>query len=558
VPNTANATTDPHPVQWVRIDDFSPGCFDASNVSTEHPVISAPLGAANFDNTFACSSIKNGALAPLPGVIATYPFSTIGGLQGSSTAALIAGFIITPQMADGQYEIVSIDEQDDGTHHYVRAVSFLPAFFPVFNTITGPTETVASTPGFFGAPYPAFTRMTVSGSGNPPPVLVFPTAVLTDTNGASGNMWVYPSLSAPTTYATTNLIAPGGSTTGQLICYGNRVIGMAGLSYSWPSGGGIGTNENFNYTDPPESSGFGNQKSVLSIEAPWGYGAWGTQSVGELLLVKKYGGGVILNGDINTPTSAIRIPGLQPTGNFVGRAGQTPIGLIYCSQNRGAWLWNGGNTSQKISQNISDSFFDLETGNITSNNYGFFVESWQKWIMFSNNVILDTDSNAWWTLYPRKGVNLAPLVGRNIFWYTLTQNGNQMVCAPLICNAGTEAWATVFDNTFPSQTYQWQSLPIHVTPNADHVIDVRQVVVRASDPTNTGAATVQVTIGSFSATSTIAIPTTPVPIRFNVGNGAQGLNDIIVTMVAGNTQAAPIIHSIDIGYRVRARVAVND
>jgi hypothetical protein len=551
---------------WVHIDDFSPGCYDGSHISAVDPIVSAPLGAAQLTNTSCCASIPGGALGPLPMAVGSIEFSVLtGGLPGSATSAVITGVIITPQLDDGDYEVVYIFEADDGTDHYVTALSYVPGVGSP-NLITGPTNMSGTTHGaIFGAPYPAFTRMTTSGSGNPPPVLAFPGAVSTDASGASGHLWIYPELLSPTSYTAQDLIVSGSSITGQLIAYANRLLVLAGIDYDWPSGGGINTNENINYTNPPQSSDYGEQMTLLSIESPWGYGTWGSVSVGELLLVKKYGGAVLLYGDIDAPTSVIRVPGVQSTGDFVGSACATPIGLIYCSQNQGAWVWNGSNTAEKISENIRDDFFDLETGNIESNNYGFFVYQWQKWVLFSNNVIYDTETNAWWNLFPYTGVEFEGLpVGQNLFWYCLTQNGNQLLAAPLIVNSNSDNGYLVFDNTVPSPSYQWVSLPIHVTKDADRVIDVRQIIVRASDPTGTGNAYIYVAIGDSwtdqSNPTNTPIGNDPTPLRFNVGAGAQGLDDIIVTIFASNegegNPSAPIVHSIDIGYQTRARVAV--
>lgn len=551
-----------YPLQWVHIDDFSPGGYDGSHVSTEQPEVSAPLGASQFQNTFCCAVIPGGALGPLPALTTQLALNTLtGGLPGTSSLALVTGFIITPQLNDGHYEVVVLLEADDGTHHYVQGWSYEPSVGSP-HSIGNVTNTSATTPGFFGAPYPAFTRMNASGSGTPPPgpILVFPGAVITDASGANGHLWIYPELLSPTSYVAQDLIVSGSSITGQVITYGNRVICIAGVTYQWPTGGGINTNENFNYTDPPESSTYGNQQTIFAVETPWGYGAWGTVSVGELLLVKKYGGAVILNGDINTPTSIIRVPEVQSTGDFVGRAAATPIGLIYCSQNQGAWVWNGGNAAQKISRNIDDNFFDLETNVVGTNNYGFNVEHWQKWVLFSNNVIYDTETNSWWQLYPRHGVNPIGLTGHNLWWYSLTQNGNQMLAAPLTITNGADPVYSVFDNTVPSPTYQWQSLPLNIG-SPDRTIDIRQIIIRASDPTNTGTATVEVKVGSFDQTSTTTIGASPTTIRFNVGNGAQGIDSPVLTLIAHNPTSlgsAPIIHSIDLGYNIRAGVGVTD
>jgi hypothetical protein len=563
---------EPHPIQNLHIDDFSPGGYDGSHISIESPEISAPLGACSLRNTYCCAVLPGGGLGPLPARTQALPFSTIGGLPGSATLALIAGFILTQNLNTGGNEVVTVIEADDGTNHYVKATSYNDNT-TVLTTITGPTATYGTVAGFFGAPYPAFTRMNAGGTAGPPPpgpVLVFPTAVSTDTaRGPAGHLWVYPTLSAPTTFVAQDLITGTiagmnvSSVTGQVITYGNRVICIVGVTYQWPTGGGILTNENFNYCDPPESQTYGNQQTIMAVEVPWGYGAWGTVSVGELLLVKKSGGAVILNGDINTPSSIIRVPGVQSTGDLVGQAAPTPNGLIYCSEKQGAWVWNGGNTSQKISRNISDNFFDLESGVIGSNNYGFNVFHWQKWVMFSNNVMYDTDTGSWWQLYPKKGVNPGPLTGQDIWWYSNASFGNKIAVSPLKVNGNTDPWYSIFDNTVPSSYYQWQSLPINIgTP--DRVTDVRQITVRASDPTNTGTATIGVAVGSFSQTSVAAttpIGPNPTSLRFNVGTGAEGIEAIILTIIANNPTgggSAPIIHSIDVGYRSRARVGVAD
>jgi hypothetical protein len=559
-------------LQWVRINDFSPGCYDGGHISLEQPYLSAPLGAAYLPQTYCCAVQPGNTLGPLPALVSTRAVSTIGGLPGTSTTALIAGFIITPQLNDGSYEVITILEADDGTNHYYSATSWL-ALGAVLNTISGPTLTCPTQAGFFGAPYPAWTRLPVTGAPGAglQPILTFPTAVATDpVAGSGGHLWVYPHLANPALFQADDLITGAtpvtrSSVTGQVFTYGNRIICLVGQNYTWPAGTGINTNENFNYTDPPETTGFGNQDTIFAIESPWGYGAYGTISVGEAFFVKKHGGGVILNGDINVPSSIIRMPGVQPTGDFVGQACATNIGLVYCSQNMGAWVWNGNNTAQKISRNISDSFFDLETGNLASNNYGYNVYQWQKWIMFSNNVCYDTDTSSWWQLFPKQGTNVTGLPnGRNIWWYCVTQNNNQIGVSPLLVTSNADPWLSIFDNTVPSPSYQWQSLPINVEQHTDRVLDVRQVVIRASDPTvtgSTGGATVKVTIDAFTATSTKTITNEPTTIRFNVGTGASGIQDLDLTLFCNNSVAngaAPIIHSIDIGYQVRAGVVVND
>jgi hypothetical protein len=380
----------------------------------------------------------------------------------------------------------------------------------------------------------------------------------------TGALYVYPPLASPTTYSADNIV--GSSISGQVIAYGSRVICLVGITYPWPTGG-VNINENLNYTDPPLSSTYGNQQTILGAELPFGYGAWGTVSVGELLLVKKRGGAVIMYGDVANPTSAIQIQGIQSTGNIVGRAGATPQGLIYCAEKRGAWIWNGGNTSTKISTQIEDDFFDLETGSIQSNNYGFYVQSWQNWILFSHNWLWNAESNSWWILYPtsdQASQATHGLSGFDFWWYSPGGFGNIMYAAPLI-ERSSNGWIAfyIFDSQTGSPEYQWQSVPIHVVKEADRVIDIRQVTIRASDPTSSGNCQLQMSVGLFQSPVTGGIGTQPTMIRFNVGTGAQGLQDIDgLTIHTWNTGGvghdAPIIHSIDVGYQIRARTSVDN
>jgi hypothetical protein len=350
-----------------------------------------------------------------------------------------------------------------------------------------------------------------------------------------------------------------------VICYASRVICLVGKSYAWPIGGGVNTNENINFTDPPQTDTYGNQGDILGTEAPWGYGAWGTMSVGELMLIKKNGGGLIIYGDIDAITSAISMPGVQSTGDIVGKAASTPAGLVYCSEERGAWIWNGGNTAQKISAQLRDSFYDATSAtSIFSNNYGFSVAHWQDWILFSNNYLYNADTNSWWVLYPNDANGSGSVPGHTLFWWNEGRFGNTMYGAPL--RFGTAAglnknWWYKFDSEVPAPHWQWVSLPIEVVPNSDRVLDVRQVVLELSDPSNSGTATATLSInGTTVGTTSTAIGLHPRPFRFNIGDAGRRIShiDIQVNGDQPSSGSSPILHSINIGYELRASVAVQN
>lgn len=562
-PQSAAPTQPPEDIlEWIHIDDFSPGIYANSHISVADPQSSAPPGSAHPDGTWGCAAIAGGGLGPLPG-FTSHAFAD-GSFPGASTVALVSAFITTPGFGgNGFNEIVRVMEADDGTSHYVKGESIIPAT-PAFNTILNSTS--GTTPGFFGAPYPTWTRMTASGAGNPPPVLVFPGAVATDANGNNGHVYVYPALASPTAYGVQDLNSPVVIVTGQIIAYGQRIIILSGLTYSHP-GAGLTVNENVDYTDPPLSSTLVNAQEILGAEWPWGFGAWGSQSVGELLIIKKQGGAVIVNGDIVAPTSVIEIPGVVPTGDLVGLAAATPSGLYYCSEKRGAWVWNGGSESQKVSNKLADNFYDLgQQGALGTNNYGFFVSQWQKYVLFSNNYMLDTETGAWWIISPQLAQSVfgTGIQQVGIFWYSAGAFGNQMFASPLEVRKGhNDPYWMLFDNTVPSTAWAWQSVPLEVAPHSDRVLDIREINVTASAPDGDTHCTIQVIVGSWSGTTSGAIGPGPTSFRMEVGSqggsiaGVGGIDNVQVQVVGKNTnnKSAPILHSLDVGYVIRQKKA---
>jgi hypothetical protein len=558
-------TSDARVEQWLHLDDFAAGIFDGSYISTAEPIISAPFGAAQPTGTFCCASLPSGGLGPLPGISQVFGYSTP--FPGTTDILFITGFINNPGLVNLDDELIILLEGDDGTHHYNLAYSYVPQTTTA-NAITNATETNASFAGYVGSPYPAWTRISsqpvIGDEGYivPTPVLVWPATALTDSHTDQGHLWCYPPVGSPTEFSAQDLVNTETSgNTGQVICYDSRVIVLSGVAYSWPVSGGVATNENINYTDPPESEDYGDQQTLLVAEEPWGYGAWGSISVGELMLVKKRAGGVMVIGDIDAPSSVIYLAGIQPTGDIVGSAGVNQIGLIYCSEGRGAWVWNGGNTSQKISAQLQDNFFDCSSTVIPSNNYGFYVESWQDWILVSNNWLYNPDTGGWWRIYPPTGAGNEFVTGQTFFWWSKARLGYQRYAAPLAIGNGAESsfgldWFSRFDSTVPASAWSWTSLPMHLVPTADRVVDVRQIVLRLSSPDGTTTAHASIVINNDFEASTIGtIGPDPTTFRFNVGIGALGLEDVVVEIFTWNTDgSAPILHSMDIGFNVRASI----
>jgi hypothetical protein len=559
---------------WAHLDDFTAGMYDHSWIANESPGLTAPLGAADANQTWACMSLPLGGLGPMPGIANTYGVGSSLGHNG-----FITGLALNPGLSQGNNpELIFIFEGDNGTNHFANAWSYQIGATTLTSIYSFTLTTQA---GYFGSPYPTWTRMYPAAGSltvGYQPVLVWPAAFQHDAHANYGHVYVYPSPEAPTTYGVLDLItgamAPFSSITGQVVCYDGRVLVLSGTSYPWPnlSGNTVVTNENINFTfdpvtDGPGSENLGEQLTTLAAEEPWGYSASGSVSTGELFLVKRQGGGgVSVNGDIIDPNSVIYYPGVQDGGDFYGHADSGEIGIVYCSENRGAHVWNGGNTSQKISLQIRDDFYDCTKNVIQSNNYGFFCQRWNDLILFSNNYVYNMRTSAWWKLFPNFGQTASGLTGINFFHYAFGTFGNQFYAAPISFPSGSVTVAYQFDNNSPSLHWQWQSTPIHLQANADHVVDLRRLIVRAMTLGTTSTITVSIYDNSSNllwtnSSAPISVTTSePAPYRLNLGNdstnpGLFGLTDFVVRIQAdSNSGTAPILNSLDLEYETRAHV----
>lgn len=551
-------------LQWLDLSDFTAGIYDYSAVSNVGANVPPPNGAADVVGTFSCIGLPQGGIGPLPGVTGTYIWPAN---NSTTTPSFITGALIHDELGTGDTEGVFICCYDDGTTHSFQGISYIleTATATQIVLVTGSTAV-----GFFGSPYPEMTRAQTGTSTvgtNIIPAIVWP-AGPPELPAGTTQVYMYPDPAGQPTpsYTPRGLItgAPGSQTSvaGQLVVHESRIFIFAATNYGWPGGTTFFTNENINFTDPPTSVTLGNQQNVLFTEAPYGYGAAGSISAGELFLVKKRGGGIVLQGDINTNPSSTQLPGVTSTGNFFGRGASTPIGFVYGALDKGMWSWNGSNTSQKISNQLDDSFYLPAEFNTTflGNNYGFYVAQFGDWIYTSNNYLYDTKTNAWWRYFPSSGqASLFGVTGNNLFWVQPV-NGNFVYGVVFSFTNSAKTFMYRFDPTSPTQNWQWQSLPIRLTQNRQVI--VREVVVRASSNSLNTGSQIKVTVlhrgtivGSVTTPSAAnTIGPSPVMIRMPIGAVSAGSTpfsgeDITIRVNGiGNGGAAPTLHSVTLGW----------
>lgn len=484
--------------QYTQLKDFTRGIYSASMRSLSSTAfVPAPLGAAQQTNTYRCIGIPTGGLAPLPGNTAIYGvpagnqdsasvyypsmLAVMGPLGTPPTPGVIAGTGNPDELIFGLNYVSSFFagvKQNTNVYSLAMNQTLNTGLqFPPTNQIYGAS---VGTANIINGQSHAITRVhptdyTLPGN---------PTLYFDDNNagglGVSSSLLAYPNPNTPTLYTNFNYTP----FTGQVFGHQGRVVTLLSQYFTHP-GTNLKNNEQMNFNDPPNSftDPTTGKNQVFVPESPFGYGAWGSISIGELFMVKHHGGAVYVTGDIANPTIT-RLPAVPSTGGLLSLSASTPIGFMYPTQSSGVYLWNGGNTSQKISQQLDDSFYVypqaiLNTGVIVQ------LEQWQEWVLCTNNWLYDTVTRSWWRLDDptQSFTSTSPInygVPKLVYrYFARSFFDNIMYCVvdnyQNVTSGSYAIWQ--YDRGVPASSYSWQSHPIPVT--TELMVDVREIVVLA-------------------------------------------------------------------------------
>lgn len=532
-------------LSFFDITDFSPGIYDNSLItasvapSTVPGIFPAPPGAADATATFGCLSLPNGGLGPLPALggapgTAGQSLDDLGITLGAITIDISA--LINSYQSAGDELVIGVTfvvttAQATHFYSYVESAASL-------NSIQNATYNFTTDAKNFVA-YPFST--VIDNGGTIQPVVVLPVAA---PDGPNANLLVYPSVAAPTTFSTDVITQhPIGNAFG----HQGRIVNIQlNTAYSWPVGITNFPNEAFSYTDPPQTETWPQQFEIFGPENPFGYGAVASVSAGELFAIKRRGGAVIIQGDLNNPT-VTTLPGVQSTGVIYGRTDTDQNGMYYCAEQHGAWVWNGGNTSSKISAQLDDAFFTPTSPPTDTTYYGYYCQRWGEWMMFSNNWIFNSTTGAWWRLTD-------PAV-KSFFWYVPGYDPRHMFCALPTVTSSAEKFLWEYDRTIPGQSFTWQSLPIKM-PAEDRTSTVRELVIRASNPYDDAAPQIIATLiddkGNTSTLPTWVMTTGINTVQeWRVNAGVKQTTTIAVNLACSGTDFAPVVHGLSMGSRSR-------
>lgn len=564
------------PIQHVVIDDFRPGIVSSLRTIDDGGYIDLPPGTATED-TVGCIANATGQLVALP---AGYNFVTYSP-PNMATSGLGANRLSTSGLAVSGP--VNSGTFPDFVHVlYTCIIPGIPHFFDSFQwDVIKPPGTVVNLASYtgqagttvLGTEIPptltkrgathVFTRTRSSNFSQPgfPCIATEWTGIALSgagphQDGSFQRYAIYPNpaaLTSDTPYTQSGIVDNATFLLGgQLLAHSGRIIRLCENAISHGAGGvTFLTNERVRYTDPPNSRELATttQDSTLDPQYPGGYGSWGSISFGELLLVKRYGGALLVEGDVYAP-QITRLPGVASTGRLMNPASWCAAGLVYAVENDGAYIWNGGNTSRKINK-INDTFYEGEnaggaggSGDVPPD-YGVQTDhtSWNNLIVFTSGWSYDAVNDSWWRLQNPHSIGhiqwLAAGVGYPSNLYT-TNAG---------LNADNKIEVMAFDSSVPGVEYTWVSQPIPTTTNK--TVDVAEVDVSFSNNVFSGT---QVTValggldGTFAVTDTFTVPIGVGPFRLRKPLSIR-CNGLQVYINVVNDTRAPTLNSIVIGYR---------
>jgi hypothetical protein len=309
------------------------------------------------------------------------------------------------------------------------------------------------------------------------------------------------------------------------------------------------TDDHVSFTGP-NNNDLGTQRQVFLPEYPSGYGAVGSISVGELFMVKQDGGAVLVQGDISSP-SLIRMPGVTPTGFVSCKPAACQQGLVYYSNQLGAWLWRGEDTSVKISYQLEDDFCYASQFIGGVQNEVVHFEQWGEWVMASGGWLWDTRTQSWFRIEPYSnwGSTQGP-IGR----IAASVNGRFVYATRYKVGISGTIPVVVMDRNRLSDIWEWRTHPIAAN-DPDLIVEVRELLLVAQAASSTGTVEIQVFDDvSTATTGQLPVSTRPRPVRVNISHRSDAPSIRIISRSNDTTKGAPALYELRVGYQLRRRV----
>lgn len=571
-------------LQWIIIDDFSPGIWNPRVGSAQpapHLVYfgygshKTPLGAAQVNGTWGCVCSPSGALIPGPSTDYTFnqarltPGSTYP--NGENRNVVLASHIVSPV-----YPYTALSMKPPTT--------FRPdALFVLFGTFHDPAAGVAYQQRVNGRYYKAW-------NATPPSAYDFLGGAMSQALMASGGVFAAPWLHAYADFADMVGSAGGtGAVINQLAAFYQMcrvpvgVAAPATRTLAFPDYTNSAADSPINLTNMLGNGMMilGHQGRLLGIFSadlalggePFGASAalpggnditaWSqrdaqasapqsvyrpieenqsgirvaaSMNANELVIIKSRGGGAVFSGDVINPTIK-RMPGFASTGLISCKPIATPAGLFYAGT-EGVYAWTGNDVSERVSKQLDGGFW-IPSDTIARAGYSGQMEYLDPWVLVPNNFMYDTRFQSWW--------RLSNPTSRAFFSYHPSADGS-FWALPGYIDDNNLTLGYHFSPSHPADTYSWTSQPM--TPIPGHLVRVRDIMLMVEGNGTifiggtSSIATVVETIGE-PITFNVTVPTV---IRVNVSMVTESITLALTVGAAVVGNPAPAIHGLRIGY----------
>lgn len=530
-------------LQWINLEDFTPGIHSRvsrtgfSANKQNNPAVAQPT------NTYRCVGLEDGGLAPLWKQDFTLAYDALPAAPAATQQYQIVGFFVAQpvQVANSlrEHEFFFGIEWIDGTNRKFnlrRYRPFTPAWDAVLSGLTQSSNILPTTDQYLNAHF-AISRTLRSTPLNPGiPVVFISHSTVTPTNPS--RQVIFPSDVSPGTTGTATMFDDKYYPS-RVLAHQGRIVLFDERTYQHGAVGGWLTNETLIWTVPNDHDTESDPvAAVFTPENPAGYAVVASMSANELFAVKRFGGGVTINGDLDNPT-VINLPNVASGSSCI--PANSPIGLVYVGSDGGVYAWAGGDSSQHISRQLDDYFWRTIAPTIldyrailspVGNDYVALPKLW----------LFNVHTQSWWRLDDTA-------LFRQDIWNM--QQGFSNAQSPFLYGATYEFDDTSdvlvygWDTATPAASFSWQSHPIFATINRN--TKVRQLIVEG-----VGVGTVTVTItgrNGANQSATFAMDSNSVPqkVRRDFAVTCEAMQ-VRIQSDSGNTNPAPIVFAVRVGH----------
>lgn len=549
-------------LEWVTINNFRPGIAHI-------PGTNLPIGTAVEDGTYGCIANGSGALAPAPAATRIWTAPELGFDPDSLVNDLyVCGFrTIAPVFR------LSGNEQAQGPNRNVTEFWVGFQWFDRPETATFANKVVYRFRRFDDSPtWSEIKANTVELNANQlaqglsPALCWFASTVTNEDDQTQVGLpivafnfqemnYYWPSWSAQNQNVTGDIPAPTpdiGAPPVKMVAHQGRVA-LFPLSF-YPHGDNqsvVVTGEAFYWTkvnkitEVAESAGspMGFYDGRFQSEDPTGWSCIVSITANEFFLMKARGGATVIRGDLDDPT-VINLPNVVGCGFAENQGTPSPVGLVYCTENGGVYTWQGGDTSEHISPNMEDSFWepivdpDGDFYRSPSNN-----SSWRSWVVIPNGWLFDTDHGGWW----RYGDPDMPVFA----WHDTDVSGRWLYAATPRFTPNDTSIIWEFDRRVLRNDYSWKSHPMFTS--MDRQFEAREIVL-----SSVGHGEVKITVHTKDGQKK--------QVKFEVDNDYPESARLNLSVKGTHLQVqiesqgfegheAPVVHEVRMGVQPRERIS---